>query len=133
MRRTTSQPKISCICVGAPNSGKTLLLRKLHGRSEIDETTSSVPTVGTSIYKLKLSNNKTICVRELGGLVAPLWRHYYQFVSRIIFVVDASNLCQISASGVLLYTILTEPTLRDVPVRNQNEKLTPNLLILILL
>lgn len=99
--------------------GKTLLLRKLQKRAEIDETTSSVPTVGTSLYKLKLQNNKHIVIRELGGPIAPLWHHYYHSVKSIIFVVDASNLCQISASGILLYSVLTEPSLTNAKVGNK--------------
>ncbi|XP_065222193.1 ADP-ribosylation factor-like protein 16 [Planococcus citri] len=112
MKMKQSRPRITCICVGATGSGKTLLLRKLQQKSEINETTSSVPTVGTSMYKIKLPNNKSLVVRELGGVVAPLWHHYYNSVEKIIFVVDASNLCQISASGVLLYSLLTEPALK---------------------
>lgn len=108
--------KIACICVGAPGSGKTLLLRKLLSSTEVDETTSSIPTIGTSIFKLKLKNNKSVMIREIGGLIAPLWQHYYQSISNIIFVVDASNLCQISASGILLYSLLTEPELQNANV-----------------
>lgn len=102
--------------MGATGSGKTLLLRKLQKKCEIDETTSSVPTVGTSMFKMKMPNNKSIIIRELGGTVAPLWHHYYNFVEKIIFVVDTSNLCQISASGILLYSILTEPVLKNCKV-----------------
>lgn len=92
------------------------MLRKLQKRAEIDETTSSVPTIGTSLYKIKFQNNKSLVIRELGGLIAPLWTHYYHHVNKIIFVVDVSNLCQISASGVLFYTILVESSLRKAEV-----------------
>lgn len=37
-----------------------------------------------------------------------------QQVYKIIYVIDASNLCQISAAGVLLYTLLVEPRLQQV-------------------
>lgn len=111
-----STKNIPYLCLGATNSGKTLLLRKLQGRARINETVSSVPTVGSSIYKLKLHTGAMILIRELGGSIAPLWHHYYKYLKKIIFVVDASNLCQISASGVLLYTILTEPNLQHTEV-----------------
>ncbi|XP_036225393.1 ADP-ribosylation factor-like protein 16 [Bactrocera oleae] len=55
---------------------------------------------------------KCIRVLEIGGAMAPLWRQYYEKVSKIIYVVDTSNLCQISAAGVLLYSILAEPRLQ---------------------
>lgn len=116
LHSNSKQLAVSCLCVGATNAGKTLLLRKLERHTNIDDTTSSVPTVGTIIYKIKLSNNRIVTIRELGGSVAPLWSHYYHDISKILFVVDASNLCQISASGVLLYGILSEPSLHRAEV-----------------
>lgn len=103
--------------MGATGAGKTLLLRKLQRRAEIDETTCSVPTVGTSFYKLKLQNNRSIIIRELGGSIAPLWHHYYRSVKSIMFVIDTSNLCQISTAGILLYSLLIEPSLDKADVR----------------
>lgn len=38
------------------------------------------------------------------------------FIFQIIFVVDTSNLCQISAAAVLLYTLLAEPRLKNAKV-----------------
>lgn len=115
-KKMTSPKKIPYLCLGATNSGKTLLLRKLQGRARIDETISSVPTIGSSLYKLKLRSGDTILIRELGGSIAPLWHHYYKYLKKILFVIDASNLCQISASGVLLYSTLTEPNLQQAEV-----------------
>lgn len=57
-----------------------------------------------------------VTVRELGGFMAPLWHHYFHDINKVMFVVDASNLCQIAAAGVLLYTILTEPKLKNAKV-----------------
>lgn len=51
--------------------------------------------------------------------MAPLWNQYYRNVTRIIYVVDASNLCQIAAAGVLLYTVLAEPQLKNAKVFKQ--------------
>lgn len=48
--------------------------------------------------------------------MAPLWNQYYHNVTKIIYVVDASNLCQIAAAGVLLYTVLAEPQLKNSKV-----------------
>lgn len=35
-------------------------------------------------------------------------------MGKIIYIVDSSNLCQISAAGVLLYSLLVEPKLKNV-------------------
>lgn len=100
------------LCLGPTGSGKTLLLKKLQSLSNVDKTTPSVATVGTNLFDIKFNDGTQISVRELGGLMAPLWKNYFTNVSKVIYVVDASNLCQISAAGVLLYTILVHPQLR---------------------
>lgn len=105
-----------CLCLGPTGSGKTLLLRKLQNQDPIDLTTVTVPTIGTNIVDIQLKNMAKIMIRELGGEMAPIWKNYYNNVKKIIYVVDASNLCQISAAGVLLYGILTETSLRNIKV-----------------
>ena len=58
-------------------------------------------------------------IREVGGVMVPLWSQYFEDVKRMLYVVDASNLCQISAAGVLLYTLLAEPKLQNTKVRQR--------------
>lgn len=41
----------------------------------------------------------SITVMEIGGSMAPMWSNYMSNVSKIIYVIDTSNLCQISAAG----------------------------------
>lgn len=105
------------LCLGPTGSGKTLLLKKLQNSNSVDYTTTSVPTVGTNIFTIK-SGNLLCEIRELGGEMAPLWHKYFRSVKKVIYVVDTSNLCQISAAGVLLYTILANPSLKNAKVNN---------------
>lgn len=107
---------VNCLCLGPTGSGKSLLLRKLQDRHIVDNTTSTVPTVGTNLVTVPLLDQIQVIIRELGGSMAPLWHHYYQDIKKVMFVVDASNLCQIAAAGVLLYTILSEPKLQSAKV-----------------
>lgn len=37
-------------------------------------------------------------------------------IHKIIYVIDTSNLCQISAAGVLLYSFLVDPRLRNIKI-----------------
>lgn len=106
----------TCICLGPIGSGKTLLLKRLQGKHVVDETSSTVPSVGTNIISISLEGQKEIVIREVGGYMAPIWNKFYDGINKVIFVVDASNLCQIAAAGVLFYTILTEPLLQHVKV-----------------
>jgi hypothetical protein len=77
---------------------------------------STVPTIGTNLVTVRFGNKKEIAIRELGGAMAPIWKKYYSDIGSIMYVVDASNLCQIAAAGVLLYTILAEPGLQKAKV-----------------
>lgn len=43
--------------------------------------------------------NPGITIMEIGGSMAPMWSNYLNNVSKILYVIDTSNLCQISAAG----------------------------------
>ncbi|XP_028029703.1 ADP-ribosylation factor [Bombyx mandarina] len=109
--------KISVLCLGPKGSGKTTLMKKLEHAEGIDYTYSPVPTIGTNIYDIHYLNKngkkQMLSVREVGGEMAPLWNNYLDGVEKIIYVVDTSNLCQISEATVLLYTLLAEPRLKN--------------------
>lgn len=99
---------MSILCVGPRNAGKTMLLNSIQYPGSVNFTTHSVNTVGTSIYTIhnnvekpaKKSAKKNVTIRELGGEVAVMWKNYYtESVEKILFVVDTSNLCQISCAG----------------------------------
>ncbi|CAH1164138.1 unnamed protein product [Phaedon cochleariae] len=100
------------VCLGPVGSGKSLLLKSLQNSDSIDETTTAVPTIGTNIFDIRVGDN-IFEVRELGGSMAPLWPVYLGNAKKITYVVDVSNLCQISAACVLLYTIMVLPSLAN--------------------
>lgn len=104
------------LCLGPTGSGKTLLLKKLQNIENVDTTATAVPTVGTNIFTIKMGT-EIYQIRELGGVMSPLWSKYFSGVQKVIYVVDASNLCQISAAGILLYTIIANPLLANAKVR----------------
>ncbi|XP_063230923.1 ADP-ribosylation factor-like protein 16 isoform X1 [Bacillus rossius redtenbacheri] len=104
------------LCLGPTGAGKTLLLKRLQGKEIVDVTSSTVPTVGTTLTNVRFGNNKEVTIREVGGAMAPIWNNYFAGVKKIIYVVDASNLCQIAAAGILLYTILADPTVQNAKV-----------------
>lgn len=115
-----------CLCLGPKQSGKTHLLASLQSPGSISTVTHSVATIGTNIYTIKLPDSSTaktssslnnpkpktassnsrrsskcskIIVREIGGEMAAMWTNYLSNVSKILYVIDTSNLCQISAAG----------------------------------
>jgi ADP-ribosylation factor-like protein 1 len=88
-----------------------MLLNSIQYPGSINFTTHSVSTVGTNLYTincdvekpLRKAAKKSVTVRELGGEIAVMWKNYYtESVEKIMFVVDTSNLCQISCAGKLI-------------------------------
>lgn len=45
------------------------------------------------------TKTSSITIMEIGGSMAPMWTNYLANVSKILYVIDTSNLCQISAAG----------------------------------
>ncbi|XP_050663947.1 ADP-ribosylation factor 1-like 1 [Leptidea sinapis] len=111
------QEKITVLCVGPKGSGKTTLLKRLQEEDGIDYTYSPVPTIGTNLYDIHYLNKngkkQILTIREVGGEMVQLWYSYLDGIEKVIFVVDTSNLCQISSAAVMLYTLLAEPKLRQ--------------------
>ena len=79
----------SCLCIGPPGSGKTLLLKRLQSPS-VGEGTSTVETVGTNVFSIskkspQMDGNKSksgdekdlLTIREIGGSLAALWPSYF--------------------------------------------------------
>lgn len=106
------------LCLGPPGSGKTLLLKRLQNQEAIDITSNPTPTVGVNLAKIKLSLEPLleVTVREVGGAMAPIWRNYFYGTRNIIYVVDTSNLTQISSAGTMFYGILADPMLKQARV-----------------
>ncbi|XP_015117692.1 ADP-ribosylation factor-like protein 16 [Diachasma alloeum] len=105
-----------CLCIGPIKSGKTMLMKRLQD-GELDEASQTVPTNGVNLFTVRSNDGHfDMVVKEIGGSMAPMWKNYFNRISKIIYVVDASNLCQISAAGVLLYSLLVEPKLDNVKI-----------------
>lgn len=51
----------------------------------------------------KPSGTKWITIREVGGSMASMWRQYFHDIEKVMFVIDTSNLCSISAAGKKAY------------------------------
>lgn len=91
------------------NDVKKTFIKKVIQVREVGGIIFSNQSIRIHFYKLKFSLNTT-------GSMAPMWKNYFNDVEKIMYVVDTSNLCQITAAGVLLYSILAEPRLQKVKV-----------------
>ncbi|XP_041633593.1 ADP-ribosylation factor-like protein 16 [Cheilinus undulatus] len=109
-----------CLLLGATGVGKTLFLKRLqnlslHGLGELASPPSTLPTVGTNLTDLTLKRKK-VTLRELGGCMGPIWPSYFRDCSSVIFMVDSSNIAQISSSCIQLLSVLSAEPLCSAPV-----------------
>merc|ERR1712087_1015514 len=108
------------LMVGLDAAGKTAILYKL----KLGEIVTTIPTIGFNVETVEYKNI-SFTVWDVGGQdkIRPLWRHYYQNMQGIIFVVDSNDRERIDdASGSdnsakeELHRMLAEDELRDAVV-----------------
>ncbi|KAM8945677.1 ADP-ribosylation factor-like protein 16 [Pelodytes ibericus] len=109
-----------CLLLGATGVGKTLLMKRLLPKLSSKDTEdldvpSTQPTVGTNLTYLTIHRTR-VTVREVGGTMGPIWSSYYQDCRSVVFVVDAANPFQVSASCIQLLSVLSSPLLIAVSV-----------------
>ena len=71
-----------------------------------------------SFLGFKYTKVGTLEIWEVGGQanIRSIWRQHLQYVSYLIWVVDASNFARIQESKTELHKILKEPGLQDVKI-----------------
>jgi len=96
-------------CVGPTGCGKTSLLDCIC-KQTYDPDQETVPSVGVNIFNLKfkksINKQKSVDIRELGGALCAVWSSYVRRELYIIFIIDASNLGQLSQVIINLAEIL---------------------------
>ncbi|KAG8446421.1 hypothetical protein GDO86_014031, partial [Hymenochirus boettgeri] len=108
------------LLLGAPGVGKTLLMKRLMKLSSKDppdlaEIPPTQPTVGTNLTDLTIQKT-CVTVREVGGSMGPIWPSYYTDCKSVMFMIDAANPNQVSASCVQLLTMLSAQPLAEASV-----------------
>ncbi|XP_055971777.1 ADP-ribosylation factor-like protein 16 [Sorex fumeus] len=108
------------LLLGATGVGKSLLVKRLHklsslnGKGDLGDPPPTRPTVGTNLTDIGAQRRLTI--RELGGCMAPIWPSYYGDCRALLFMVDASNPTQLSASCSQLLGLLSAEQLSSASV-----------------
>ena len=76
------------LLLGLDATGKTSLLYKL----KLNEIVQTIPTIGFNVEEIKYKDRK-IVMWDLGGgaNIKHLWKHYFQNINCIIFLVDISR------------------------------------------
>lgn len=115
-RRSAVQPDSGeVLLIGCEGSGKTLLSRHLQKlcSSASALNTHTRPSVGTEIAHLTHSRH-AFSLREVGGVMLPLWPRYFDGCKAFIFVADS---CSAAAAGGVIewYNLLAADGMRTKP------------------
>ncbi|KAL7837688.1 hypothetical protein SRHO_G00273990 [Serrasalmus rhombeus] len=113
LSRLTEKKQMRILMVGLDAAGKTTILYKL----KLGEVVTTIPTLGFNVETVEYKNI-SFTVWDVGGqdVIRPLWRHYYQNTSGLIFVVDSNDSERIEEASAELHTMLQEDELRDAVV-----------------
>ncbi|XP_034362305.1 ADP-ribosylation factor-like protein 16 [Arvicanthis niloticus] len=109
-----------CLLLGAAGVGKTLLVKRLQklssgdGKGDLGDPPPTRPTVGTNLTDIVA--HRKITIRELGGCMSPIWSSYYGNCHSLLFMMDASNPTQLSASCMQLLGLLSAEELAKASV-----------------
>lgn len=96
--------------IGLDAAGKTTITNRLY----LGETVTTVATIGFSTQSVEYKN-LTMTIWDVGGqkLLRPLWKHFFQGVDAIIYVVDSSDKERLEEAEEELHHALLDDSLRD--------------------
>ncbi|XP_046584613.1 tripartite motif containing 13-like, partial [Haliotis rubra] len=94
--------------------GKTTILYKL----KLNEVVSTIPTIGFNVETVSPCKGVNFTVWDVGGQdkIRPLWRHYFQNCSGILYVVDTNDRERFVESREELKNVIDSDEMRSVPV-----------------
>lgn len=98
---------------GLDAAGKTTILYKL----KLGEVVTTIPTIGFNVETISYKNIDITCW-DVGGRdkVRPLWRHYYQNTTALIWVVDSNDVERLGITKDEMMRTLKEDELNHIPL-----------------
>ena len=100
------------LLVGLENSGKTSILIQLKESQFLD----TVPTIGLNVEQIRF-RSYSLTMWDVGGQATKLWKHYFDHIDAIIFVVDSvSNDVRLEKSKKEIQKLTKDSALENVPI-----------------
>ena len=75
---------------------------------------SSVPTIGLNIEQVPF-RDYNLTFWDVGGQATKLWKHYFDSVDGLIFVIDSTDRERIAKAKTELNRVSKDPALSQVP------------------
>ena len=95
------------LLLGLDNAGKTSIL--LHFK-ENSFMPSSVPTVGLNIEQV-VFRDYNLTFWDVGGQATKLWKHYFDRVDGLVFVIDSTDKTRLAKAKSELQRVGRDPAL----------------------
>ena len=97
--------------LGLDNAGKSTLLFQLKDKAFRD----TVPTVGLNVEQITY-RGLSLTLWDVSGQATRLWKHYFDKINAIIFVVDSSDLERLPKAAEELHKVISDEELAGAPV-----------------
>ncbi|XP_021358424.1 ADP-ribosylation factor-like protein 16 isoform X2 [Mizuhopecten yessoensis] len=88
-----------------------MLLVNIKVQDPLGGSQATIPTAGTNLVDVLVTKKQEVVVREMGGIMSPIWPKYIKDCSTLMFMVDMSNRLQVAAGCILLLTTLSDRSL----------------------
>jgi ADP-ribosylation factor protein 1 len=108
-----SKEETRLLMCGLDAAGKTTILYV----SKLGEVVTTIPTIGFNVETVTYGKLQ-LTTWDVGGRdkIRPLWRHYYQNTSGLVFVLDSNDRERINEACDELYRMANEDELRNKPI-----------------
>ena len=107
--------EIKLLMFGLVGAGKRTILYKLR----LTENNKPISTIGFNVETLEYQDNiYAVWHRNIGGpdKIRPLWRHFFQNIKGLIFVIDSGNHGSLNEARDELKTLLGFHELKNAPL-----------------
>ena len=103
--------QVKGLMLGLDSAGKTTILYSL----KLNEIVNTIPTIGFNVEQVKYKN-LDLTLWDIGGQekIRKLWRHYYNNIDILIYVVDSNDMGRIDESREELHSLVNEDQLKDL-------------------
>ena len=97
--------------LGLDNAGKSTLLFQMKDNQYKD----TVPTVGLNVEQIKY-RGMNFTLWDVSGQATRLWKHYFDKINAIIFVIDSSDRDRIDRAREELQKVIEDLELSNAPI-----------------
>ena len=107
------KPEYKVLILGLDGAGKTSFLeqvKELDGQKKFMSRQKIPPTVGLNLARIEKRRAKFV-FWDVGGQATKLWKHYFDSVDGLVFVIDSTDRTKIAKARAELARVAKDPGL----------------------